>query len=232
MARKTTGHLFKRGSTYYLRYRLDGQEHTVSTRETSKDKAEAFRQRTLGPLALHDTAAQIRALQHHVEQTEAEILTARERVALVDAWRLADYTTTRHGSTERPLAAATARDYQMQWQVWQQWATGKVHYVDEVTAADAQAFRRHLLSERGISANRTNKIVQLLKIVWERLQTPTNPWAGVKPRAHVVMGHKPLTEQQLRDICAAATGEMRTLIAIGIYTGLRLGKALSLRWLA
>jgi len=39
-----------------------------------------------------------------------------------------------------------------------------------------------------------------------------------------------LTIEELRRVCNAATGELRTLLAIGTYTGLRLGDAATLRW--
>src|SRR5439155_15929068 len=39
-----------------------------------------------------------------------------------------------------------------------------------------------------------------------------------------------MTFDELKKICDAATGELRTLLALGVYTGLRLGDCATLRW--
>jgi integrase len=39
-----------------------------------------------------------------------------------------------------------------------------------------------------------------------------------------------LTIDELRKICQTATGELQTLLALGIYSGLRLGDCATLRW--
>jgi integrase len=46
----------------------------------------------------------------------------------------------------------------------------------------------------------------------------------------VTNSRRELTIDELRKICQAATGELRTLLALGIYSGLRLGDCATLRW--
>jgi integrase len=46
----------------------------------------------------------------------------------------------------------------------------------------------------------------------------------------VTNSRRELTIDELRKICQAATGELQTLLALGIYSGLRLGDCATLRW--
>lgn len=57
-----------------------------------------------------------------------------------------------------------------------------------------------------------------------------NPWGEIQRRRLAPQTHRELTVEELRKVCAAATGEMRTLFAIGLYSGLRLADAATLDW--
>jgi integrase len=57
-----------------------------------------------------------------------------------------------------------------------------------------------------------------------------NPWKQITRKRFAVHSRRELTLEELGRVCAAATGETRTLIALGVYCGLRLGDAALLRW--
>ena len=72
-------------------------------------------------------------------------------------------------------------------------------------------------------------------MVWDRLKedghiTAENPWEKIARREQHDEGRRELTIVELRRVCRAAQGDLRVLIAIGIYTGLRLADAATLRW--
>ena len=46
----------------------------------------------------------------------------------------------------------------------------------------------------------------------------------------IANSRRELTIDELRKVCQTATGELRTLLALGIYSGLRLGDCATLRW--
>jgi integrase len=50
-------------------------------------------------------------------------------------------------------------------------------------------------------------------------------------RKHLVtQSRRELTLDELKKVCQSATGELRTLLALGLYCGLRLGDCATLRW--
>ncbi len=59
----------------------------------------------------------------------------------------------------------------------------------------------------------------------------TGPLAPTRARSCFwTASHRELTIEELRQVCSAATGELRTLFAIGLYSGLRLADAVTLQW--
>ena len=57
-----------------------------------------------------------------------------------------------------------------------------------------------------------------------------NPWEKVKKREVIEHTRRELTLEELANVCGSVTGEMRTLFAVGVYTGLRLGDCALLDW--
>lgn len=104
----------------------------------------------------------------------------------------------------------------------------------DVTTAIAGEYAAHLARERGLSANRFNKHVRFLELLFRVLKEPArltvNPWEGIQRKRVISQSRRELTTDELKTVCAAASGEMRLLFALGIYTGLRLGDAATLRW--
>jgi len=39
-----------------------------------------------------------------------------------------------------------------------------------------------------------------------------------------------LTPEELKKVCQTATGSLRYMIAVGLYTGMRMGDVVTLRW--
>lgn len=92
-----------------------------------------------------------------------------------------------------------------------------------------------------------NKHINALALIWRHVtrngkaRITTNPWAfdentgaGIR---RITLNHaerphtrRAMTETEVCALLKAAKGEMRVLIAIGIYTGLRLGDAALLKW--
>lgn len=102
-----------------------------------------------------------------------------------------------------------------------------------MTPALAAEYAGHLTA-RGLSANSYNKHVFFLELLFRALKEPgrltANPWEGIRRKRVNSASRRELTIEELRAVCAAAEGELRLLLAVGVYTGLRLGDAATLRW--
>ena len=98
-----------------------------------------------------------------------------------------------------------------------------------------------------LRGNTFNKHVNALALIWrhvsreEKARITLNPWGydeetgeGIKriTLTHAERPHRrrALTFEEAYKLLQAAQGEMRVLIAVGVYTGLRLGDAVLLNW--
>ncbi len=95
-------------------------------------------------------------------------------------------------------------------------------------------YARHLFET--VSASTAKTHLNLLTLVWNVLESTArlklNPWDKKKitRRQGVVHSRRELTVEELVKVCGTAKGEMRVLLALGIYCGLRLGDAALLVW--
>ena len=140
-------------------------------------------------------------------------------------------------STTRPDAGpATLKQYAYQFSEFAGWLRqhhAEVKNLRDVSREIALEFSEYLQT-KGLTANTFNKYVRLLDLVFrtlrEKARSDRSPWEDVARKRATGEGRRELTTDELRAVCQAATGEMRTLFALGIYTGLRLGDCATLRW--
>jgi len=87
-----------------------------------------------------------------------------------------------------------------------------------------------------LSPNSFNKHLNFLTLLYRvlrekaRMQGRDNPWTGIRRKRMTPQSRRELTTDELRTVCATAECELRLLLAIGIYTGLRPGDCATLRW--
>lgn len=249
------GHLFKRDASghelrpddtssgrYWLTYRVHGKRITVplcdpTTEEpiTKRDDAEAERRRLLAPFQAGTKVEALRQIKARLEDAEAIVVQAESESApppmrVADAWAAYLASPSRPDSGPRTLGF-----YEGQWRRFAAWlfkTYSKVEALREVTDDIALAYAADL--SKSVGPSTYNRHVALLTLVFRILRKQAslenNPWTEVSHKRAIVHSRRELTVDELRRVCGAATGEMRTLLLIGVYTGLRLGDAATLRW--
>lgn len=243
-SKRGAGSLVKRGGVFYLRY-YDGSKtatgaprqvwHSLkqSDRKLAEESAATFRE------WLAHKGERVRleeALQATAGREDAAHDALRDKLTVAGAWDKFVAAKNR-----KQCGALTLLDYSQRWAKfatwWPTYAAGRPA-LEQVTPADTQAFASQLDGDR-LSANRYNKIIQTCRYVFNTLAPQCagmgNPFgatagAGISNRPQVTLGRRELSEGELRAVCSAAVGELRTLLAIGIFTGLRLHDAACLRW--
>ncbi len=222
------------GRTYRARWMVDGKYYTRSTGTADRDKAEEKLAEFIEPFKLQDEKDTLALLAKKVEGVTAEIQAyedAKPALALADGFE--EY----RRSTERPdTGEATLSMYESQYRRFVEWMA--VHHpgageVRHVTRQMADEFMSGLALT--FSANTYNKYATLFRRMWDVLaetaRLTVNPWAKIKHKAEgKAATRRELTVDELRRVCESAKGEMRTLLAVGIYTGLRLGDCALLEW--
>jgi integrase len=235
--KRRTGYLIKRGHVYHAVWTVSGKKFMVTTGKRNKDDAQTELARIMQPFVVGD---QIKVLEHvkgELEGRKGELARLEDErnppLRVVDAWvRFTD-------ANNRPDSGpVTLRGYESHFSQFENWLEGQhpnLKTLRDVSKAIAGEYATHL-TKRGLSANRFNKHIRLLELLFRVLKDAArtngepNPWTDIQRKRQIAEGRRELTVEELRTVCEAATGELRTLLAIGIYTGLRLGDCSTLRW--
>lgn len=252
------GRLYKRGKdgreidagtkgngVYYLQYQVGGKR--VRQRLTGEDgqpvtalaKAEEMRRKIVAPFMARNEVEALQAVKEKLATAETALAAAKDEatpaLTIKDAWDAFD----RSGEVE--AGEATKAIYAFWWGRFCRWikeAHPDVVCLREVTADMAGEYANHLLSRKLSLTKKTFNehrafLLMLFRVLAEKGRLSSNPWekikrfkkAAVKPQSRL-----PLGTDDLRKICMAAEGELRPLLALGLYLGARLGDAATMTW--
>lgn len=232
MAKKTKGGLYRRGKVFWARWVSNGQRYQQTTGCTSRRDAEKKLEELVEPFMLRDKSEQLKAIATKVEGLNAAVaILSKTETPLVYVWQHFTGTTSR--KLPRP---ATLRQYEVQLGIFRDWVRdthSERKSVEQIDRDVARQFIDHIRQKR--TANTANKYLRFLSMVWQVLRDDEhtdaeNPWAKIRPAEVIQHSRRELTLEELRKVCGSATGDLKALLAIGIYTGLRLGDAATLRW--
>ncbi len=235
--RRTTGRIFKApGGAWWIDCTHNGKRirHTLGTANKAEARAKAAP--LLSALHLENERDRRAAVGAAVQTTEADLAVAveavRPRLALADAWAAYEADASRPRSGERTLT-----DYGCIWRAFARWIAenrpGAVS-IEDVTPEVAESYMASV-EAAGLTGRRFNAIRQALSLamrVLTRRHAPAevDPFKRIPRRAVETVGHRPLTVEELRAVFEAAQGEMKTLLALGMFAGFRLADACLLRW--
>jgi len=200
--------------------------------------AEAARMRIVGAgLAGQRVEALREQLVGKLATAQEDLLRARREsvtgVMIADAWDVYEATP----RAMRPDAGdSTLEQYDFQWSRFSKWIAAnfpEVVTLADVTEDHATAYAADLQAA-GLSGATINKHLGLLRLVFRVLKKQAgltrDAWADMQPVKHRPRGRRELSTIELRRVCASADGELRVLLAVGLYSGLRLADCALLRW--
>jgi integrase len=234
----------KKSPFWYVRYQQGGKDHWVST-QTAKRKeatekmalilARAFGQLTVDH-AFDELLKELQRLPTEIRLERSQAIARRllagsqSTLALADAWQTWFDNPNKRGEP----SGNTMRQYESQWKRFEKWAAGrKLAHMHDVDGADALDYAADLWKDK-VTPSTFNRHIQFLRAVFALLATQagllTNPWASVHSKALRVKGRRNFTTEELQNVCSKSRGSLRHLIALGLYTGMRLGDCVLLRW--
>jgi integrase len=236
-----TGHLFKRGPNFYVRWTVEGKVFSKALRDdngeaiTSKREAEEAKAKVMAPFTVADEAAALESIVGKLAGRKAELAKLQDEqnppLPISQAW------TQYLASPNRPDSGGeTLYQYERQWSAFATWMKEKhpeLQTLRQVTKELAEEYAASLNGGR-LSPNTYNKHLGLLTLVFRVLKHKArlteNPWEDIQRKRLVTHSRRELTLDELKNVCQKAKGELRTLLAVGIYSGLRLGDCATLRW--
>ena len=236
MGRRTTGTLYLRESgIWWLEYYCSGVRVRESMGTKNRKLAEKKRQEIITPIQHGSKADKVRAIAMRVSGIEVrqdEVAAKKNRISLAKLWDRFPYRYAMRGAVRRELKPSVIAKTQSLWCAFLEWLdeTGlKREFVNEVTPADAEAYSLYC-RDVGIGARGHNDRLQACRTLFNLAKVTPNPFAVVRKWAEVNEHRDALEVDDLNRILAIAQGELRLLIVIGIFTGLRLGDAATLCW--
>lgn len=241
--RKGTGGLFRRGDIWYAKWTDRGEATVVSTgiradgaddkeRRRRRREAEDWLMEQTEPLRLRHRADAVAMLMRRLQTAEERLKDAVgktvEKATLGDMARLFRESARRPDCSEGQLSRYCA--------ALDRFAAfaGAGKPVADVGDSDAEAYSRHLA--KSFSPNTHNKNVNALDLAWRvcgasaGIANGKNPWAAITRKRLDTHVRRVLTHEETDKMLATAKGELRTLVAVCLYTGLRLGDACRLKW--
>ena len=235
--RMRRGGLYKRPGSpiFYARWTINGKVFKVSTGKTKEREAEKRLAELMQPYLLADKQALAKSVANFIADTGTEIQKIEDEKA--EELRIADAWIKYRNAKNRPdTGAATMHQYELQFAAFEDWTSKRkppLSLMREVGDKEAADFVAHLERAKR-TPNTINKYTSLLQLVWRVLaksaRLQTNPWADIQRKKLDPVTRRELTLAELKTVCGAATGELATLLALGLFTGMRLGDCCTLRW--
>ena len=237
MARTTKGRIFQRGKVWYVQYYLTGRQVVQSLRTTDKRVAQRLADERLAGLRIADKKEQAKAAAARLVSLDDELVKWHEdhrpRLLLADVWNRYPYTSSTRGSATRALKPRVAAGNRGTWETFLGWlAESKpaAQTVEDVTQDDAKAYSAYCLDSAKLGARGHNKRIEVCRVMFRSAGVDTNPFTAVRRQAERSEHRDALTMPEIESIIATANGEPRLLVLIGMFTGLRLGDAVTLSW--
>jgi integrase len=236
-----TGCLIKRGTNFYVRWVVEGKVFSKALRDgngspvTTKREAEEAKQKIMAPFVVADEAAALESIAGKLEGRKAELAKLEDQqnppLRIGEAWSAFLASPNRPDSGEETLY-----QYKCQWSAFSDWMKEKhaeAPALRDVTKEIAEDYAASLNGGR-LSPNTYNKHLNLLTLVFRVLKhkakLTSNHWEEIQRKRIATHSRRELTVDELKKVCQAATGELRPLLGLGIYSGLRLGDCATLRW--
>lgn len=228
---------------YYGRFKVDGKEIWFSTKSTNRKEAQAIAdakaQATRGKANTDDYFTGLIALLARLPDKDQDakrndyarrlMQGQSSTLKIADAWQ-AWMDTPLKGNPGK----ITIQRYNATWKRFSKWiAAQKVEYLHEITETHAQDYAADLWRSK-VAPRTFNGHAMFLKSMFAVLRIKagllTNVWANIKSMDKETQGRQNFTPEELKAICSKATGAIRYMIGIGLYTGMRLGDVVNLKW--
>jgi integrase len=249
---KSPGSLVKRGDSYYCFWRIPVTKdasgkvtkwkaicQVLRDENGASIKTEAEAQKAKANLmqiiVRQNEADSLRSIANEIDHKKSEIKAMQDAknptLALTQAWSAFKSSTNR-----RDCGKASLRMYEIKWQMFVDWMKKNhpnkllLRDVDSVIASEYLESMNHGKYASGTYNFHLFVLRMIFRTLKREAKLTENVWMEAKLKTSVTHSRRELTIDELKKICGSAQGEMKLLFAIGLYTGLRLGDAVTLRW--
>jgi len=214
---------------------IEGRLIRQSLETTGHKEAEEKQKEIMRPFIAADRvdahAIMEKRLRDAIVERDKEEEIAHPPLSVDDAWDAFVKSPNRPDS-----GPVTLETYALQWGSFARWLAKEhldMRCLRDVTKETAEEYAMYLTS-RGITPNTFNKHVRVCSLVFRILKDKAkileNPFSDIQRKRLITQHHRELSTEELINICRSATGELRSMLAMGLYLGARLGDAVMMDW--
>lgn len=222
---KGQGHLFKRGKNWYLRFTVNGKRKTIALKTADKIEAEKLSKSYL-PVINAETREELAA---HVAIAK-RLKNENKKLPVSEVWeQLINH------PSKPEWSKSTLAGYRKAWELFTELINAE--FLGEVNSEHANNFARQLWKNKA-SASTYNHYIGHLKFIFRLMLVPagleSNPFDGIPRKKKETDKHQRLSDEQFKSIISVLDNpqkhkcyitnidEVKTLIILGAFTGLRL----------
>lgn len=233
-----------RSPFYYIRVTIDGKNKWISTKTADPREAKKIavmkQKLTRDDASIDDLFSNLQAMLAALPEKEQDskrqelsrrlIQSKAVSLPIAEAWK---------AWLDSPLKGNPSNEtieggYRAIWKRFNGWIAGhKIKFLHEITALHAQDYSAYLWASK-ISPRTYNGHIKFLRAMFNTLKLKAglmfNPWSEIKTLDKETQGRENFTPQELQTICSKASGSFRFMVALALYTGMRLGDVVNLRW--
>ncbi len=235
----------KGSKSYYFKTMIDRQVYYESTGETNYNQAlKKATERTKelkGQTDFREALKRLIDCIDHVDISERDAVRNEciEKIGsgTIFKMKLEDaFESYREKPKKRTISERTYNDYKILWGKFIQWTKENYPTVVYLNEIDNEIAEKYLNSEKekGIAERTYNERIKKFRAMFSALSKTAglkeNVWKSISKMTEGTISKKMLTKNQLKDLFSITDGEMKVLFMIGLFTGLRLGDASTLKW--
>lgn len=245
--RTRSGWLVKRGKTFYACWEVNGKRFMKTTHQTTERKAQKELSRLIEPFLVEDTVSTLANIKTAIEKGNDRLSVLDDErnppLTLDRAWAAYERSPARPDSGE-----STMKQYAAELARFKKWMV-KTHpstvkdcpdriMLRDIPAGIASEYAQDLTAAK-LSPSTFNQHVKFLSLVWRVLDKEikgggVNPWTGIaRKRINPMASRKrALTSAQFDALLEKAEKDpdVRDLLIVLAWTGLRLVDAVKLKW--
>lgn len=233
--KKRTGYLINRNGIYYAAWTINGKKFMQTTGKRDKREAQSKLNEIMTPFLLADKAKTLQHIAGEIEGTKAELSRIEDQrhppLTIEGSWAAYDKAANRPDS-----GPATMATYAIQWGCFQRWLAENhpgIKLMRDVTKDIAGDYASSM-TKKGVTPNTYNKHIRLLQLVFRVLKDKArileNPWIDIQRKRLLPQSRRELSTEELKRVCQNADGELRIMLALGLYLGCRMGDASLMEW--
>ena len=238
MARsKGTGTLIKRGRNWQCKIIVDGKPHYKATGTSSKVKAKKILEDFARPFLAGSEVERLEAVETRLRIKETEAAEAEDDLSNTRLFLVVEkyYSL----ANAKAIGKSTMDNYDRFLTKILEWTKAEAPDAVKVKDVDKSFVERYLeWLKPKVSAGYYNCSLALFRKIWKEFGRLSkhrcfseNPWDGYRYKTADLSVKRPLTQDEICRVFAAAKDpDTRLLFAIGLYTGLRLGDCSELKW--